>query len=494
MNLLKIDAAGGAGRINPNIYGHFAEHLGRGIYEGIWVGEDSAIPNTRGLRDDVVAALRRIKVPVLRWPGGCFADEYHWRVGVGPRAERPYIVNTHWGGVTENNHFGTHEFMDLCEMIGAAPYICGNVGSGTVQELQQWVEYITFAGGSPPADLRRANGRAEPWPLPYLGVGNENWGCGGNMRAEYYADLYRQFQTYVRNLSGNTVLKIAGGSHDADYHWTDVLMREATGHMGGLSLHYYTVAGPVWEQKGSATEFGEPEWFSAMRKCLYMDELVTRHGTIMDRYDPEKRVIMVVDEWGTWYDVEPGTNPGFLYQQNTVRDALVAGVTLNIFNNHCDRVGMANLAQTVNVLQALILTDGPRMITTPTYHVFDLYKEHQGAVLLPSRLDCPTYDFGGKQLPQVSATASRGASGDILITLCNLDPHHAAEIRCDMREAEIKEAHATVLTGERMQSRNTFEDPACVAPRLLEGIEVHGHSITLTLRPMSVTGVRVLVG
>ena len=316
------------GKINKNIYGHFAEHLGRCIYEGIWVGENSSIPNIKGFRSDVIEALKKIKIPVLRWPGGCFADEYHWTDGIGPKEARPCMVNTHWGGVIENNHFGTHEFLEFCELIGAEPYICGNVGSGTVREMQQWVEYITFDGKSPMTELRKANGRSEPWRLKYFGVGNENWGCGGNMRAEYYADQYRRYATYVRNFGDNKVYKIAGGASVDDYHWTEVLMREAGKQMDGLSLHYYTRVSKDWSIQGSATEFEEDEWFSVMQNALYMEELVTKHSNIMDKYDPEKKVGLIVDEWGTWFAVEPGTNPGFLYQQNTLRDALVAGIHL----------------------------------------------------------------------------------------------------------------------------------------------------------------------
>ncbi|HKO25732.1 MAG TPA: alpha-N-arabinofuranosidase [Chloroflexota bacterium] len=501
VNRIVIEADQGTDTINKNVYGHFAEHLGRCIYEGIWVGEDSRIPNTRGIRNDVVEALRRIKVPVLRWPGGCFADEYHWRDGVGPRAERPSMINTHWGGVTETNHFGTHEFLDLCAMIGAEPYICGNVGSGTVQEMQQWVEYITFDGASPMADLRRQNGRDEPWALPYFGVGNENWGCGGNMRPEYYADLYRRYQTYVRNLGGNRVFRIACGPNRDDYHWTEVLMREAAVRyipggnrivhlMDGLSLHYYTVPGSSWQAKGSATDFGEEEWFTTLRKCLHMDELIRRHATIMDRYDPERRVALVVDEWGTWYDVEPGTNPAFLYQQNTLRDALVAGLTLNIFNNHCDRVRMANIAQLVNVLQALILTDGAAMVTTPTYHVFDLYKPHQNAVLLPCALESDPYDVDGRQIPQISVSASRGGTGRIYLTLCNVDPHREADVRCELRGLTPREVMGSVLTANDMRAHNTFQDPGRVVPVPFEAVSCNRERLAVTLPPMSVVALR----
>jgi len=454
----------GKHRINKNIYGHFSEHLGRCIYGGIWVGEDSPIPNTDGIRDGVIEALRNIKIPVLRWPGGCFADEYHWKDGIGPKEKRKKMINTHWGGVVENNHFGTHEFMRLCELLGCEPYICGNVGSGTVQEMQEWIEYITFDGESPMANWRRENGREEPWRLKYFGVGNENWGCGGNMRAEYYADVYRRYQTYIRNFGENKVYKIACGPNAGDYHWTEVLMKEACRFMDGLSLHYYTVPGPSWQNKGSSTQFTEAEWFTTMKKTLYMEELITRHSTIMDKYDPNKRVGLIVDEWGTWYDVEPGTNPGFLYQQNTLRDALVAGINLNIFNNHCDRVQMANIAQTVNVLQSVILTEGEKMILTPTYHVFEMYKVHQDATLLPVALDSPSYEFGDDSIPQISASASKDDNGTIHMTLCNIHPHEDITINCELRGIVVRNVSGRILTASAMNEHNTFDEPERVKP------------------------------
>ena len=481
------------GIISEHIYGHFAEHLGRCIYEGIWVGEDSPIPNTEGFRNDVLEALQQIRIPVLRWPGGCFADEYHWKDGVGPRETRKRMVNTHWGGVVENNHFGTHEFLRLCELLECEPYICGNVGSGTVQEMQEWIEYMTFDGESPIADWRRRNGRDKPWKVKYFGVGNENWGCGGNMRPEYYADLYRQFQTYVRNFGENKVYKIAGGANDFNYNWTDVLMREAGRHMHGLSLHYYTVPG-VWKQKGSATDFEVNEWFATLRKALVMDELVTKHATIMDKYDPEKKVGLIVDEWGTWFDPEPGTNPGFLYQQNTLRDALVAGITLNIFNNHCDRVHMANIAQTVNVLQAMILTEGGRMIKTPSYHVFDLYKEHQGAELLDQHVVAKsTYQLGGESLPQVSLSASKGTDGRIRVTLCNLHHEQEAQVELTLRGIALTEAKVSgrIVTSEQMQAHNTFEEPERVQCAEFRNHKLNDGLLTTELPPMSVVSLTI---
>ena len=476
----------GTNIINRNIYGHFAEHLGRCIYEGIWVGPDSPIPNTRGIRNDVANALRALKIPVLRWPGGCFADEYHWKDGIGPREKRPSMINTHWGGVVENNHFGTHEFMDLCEQIGAAPYVCGNVGSGTVQEMMEWVEYMTSSADSPMANLRRQNGRAEPWKLPFFGVGNESWGCGGNMTPDYYADLYRRYNTFVKNYDrANPVTRFACGANGGDTNWTEVVMRDVGRRMQGLSLHYYTVP-RTWREKGSATRFDESEWHTTLRKALEMDDLVTRHGAIMDKYDPQKRIGMIVDEWGTWYDVEPGTNPGFLYQQNTLRDALVAAISLNIFNEHCDRVTMANIAQTVNVLQAMILTHKEKMVLTPTFHVFEMYSVHHDATLLPATISSRRYISQSQEVPQIHASASRDKAGRIHVTLANLNPNEAAEVACELAGLGGKKVSGRVLTAPAINSHNTFDNPDVVKPAPFSDCRVNDSGFTTTLPPKSV--------
>lgn len=487
---LIINADQGQHKISKYIYGHFSEHLGRCIYGGYWVGKESSIKNTRGIRDDIVAALRKIKVPVIRWPGGCFADDYHWKDGIGPLSERPSVVNTHWGGVTENNHFGTHEFLDLCEQIGCEPYICGNVGSGTVKEMKEWIEYITFNGKSPLADLRRKNGKEDPWKLRFFGVGNENWGCGGNMRPEFYADIYRRFQTYVRNYSGNRIYKIACGSYGENYEWTEVLMKRAGRYMYGLSFHYYTVPGG-WGNKNSATDFGEEEWFDTLDKALFIDELITRHSTIMDRYDPEKRVGMIIDEWGTWYEVEPGTNPSFLYQQNTLRDALVAGVSLNVFNQHCDRVYMANLAQTINVLQALIFTQDEKMILTPTYHVFDMYQVHQDAVLIPIQLDCSEYKNSQKSIPQISASASKTSRGEIHLSLCNLNPNESASLSCHLRGVNAETVTGKILTSDEITAHNTFQNPEKIKPSEFKGALLENNILRLNLPAKSVVVLKI---
>ena len=460
MNRIVVNAAEGKERISRHIYGHFSEHLGRCIYGGYWVGEDSSIPNVRGIRKDVVAALKKIKIPNLRWPGGCFADEYHWKDGIGKRSERPKMINTHWGGVTEDNSFGTHEFLDLCEQLGTEPYICGNVGSGTVQELSQWVEYCNFDGISPMAELRKKNGREKPWQVRFWGIGNESWGCGGNMTPEFYADNFRRYAVYVRK-SGNVVpYKIACGPSDSNYNWTKVLMEKTCGAKGnlidGLSLHYYTVPGE-WAHKGSATQFTEEEWLITMRKAYFMDELVHKHGTIMDEYDPKREVSIIVDEWGTWFDVEPGTNPGFLYQQNSLRDALVAGIHFNIFNNYAERIGMANIAQTINVLQSVILTEGAKMVLTPTYHVFDMYQVHQDALKLPVHVESDGCPLGFGSIPAISASASEDDNRKIHVSLTNIDPKNEQKVQLDIRGVSPKVSYSRIITSENMGDHNTFD-------------------------------------
>lgn len=475
-------------KVSKHIYGHFSEHLGRGIYEGLWVGEDSEIPNTNGIRNDVLEALRKIKVPALRWPGGCFADEYHWKDGVGPKESRKKMINTHWGGVIEDNSFGTHEFMMLCEMLECEPYICGNVGSGSVQEMSEWVEYITFDGESPMANWRRENGQEEAWKLKYFGVGNESWGCGGNMRPEYYADLYRRYQTFVRNYGDNRIYKIAGGANDFDFNWTEVVMKNAHSLMDGLSLHYYTIPGDFWLGKGSATDFTEEEWFETLKKALIMDELIRKHGAIMDKYDREKRIGMIIDEWGTWYDPEPGTNPFFLYQQNTIRDALVAAIHFNIFHKHSDRVHMANIAQMVNVLQAVILTKEEQMILTPTYHVFDMFKVNQDATLLDTVADVEEFKFGDESIPSISVSATKDQEENIHINLGCLNLHDKAETVIDVRGLNLDnyDIKGTILTASEMNAHNTFDNPENVKPAAFTSYEVAEGKLHLDIPAKSV--------
>ncbi|MFO7657820.1 MAG: alpha-N-arabinofuranosidase [Bacteroidales bacterium] len=472
--------------ISRHIYGHFSEHLGHCIYGGIWVGENSPIPNTRGIRNDVVAALKRLNIPNLRWPGGCFADEYHWMDGIGPRTERPKMVNTHWGGVVEDNSFGTHEFLDLCEQLGTEPYICGNLGSGTVEEMSKWVEYITFDGESPMANLRKQNGRNDPWKVKFWGVGNENWGCGGHMTAEYYADQYRRFATYCRNYGSNRLYRIAGGPNSADYRWMEVMMKNIPHNiMNGVSVHHYTVP-KTWRDKGSATQFDEEEYFTTIQKTLFMDELVSRHSAIMNQYDPGKRIGMMVDEWGTWYNVEPGTNPGFLFQQNTIRDAIVAAINLNIFNNHCDRVKMSNIAQTVNVLQAMIFTDNEKMVLTPSFYVYEMYKVHHDAALIPLSFSSPDYVLGDKKIPAINASASRNKNGVVHITISNADPNNSQNVAFEIRGSSVSSSTGIVLTANDLNAHNTFENPDVVKPADFKDIKLSKNTLTVKLPAKSV--------
>ena len=472
--------------IDRHIYGQFAEHLGHGIYGGVWVGPGSPIPNTRGYRNDVLAALRELNVPDIRWPGGCFADGYDWRDGVGPQAQRPVRVNTTWGGVDDPNSFGTDEFMDFTELVGADAYVAGDIGSAPPRDLSQWVEYITSPSQSRLAQVRRANGRDAPWKLPFVGVGNEVWGCGGNMRAEYAADVYRRYQTFVTAPTGEKIMKIASGPNGDDYAFTDVMMREAAKYMDGLSLHYYTIPTGEWAHKGSATDFGEDQYISTLARALKMDEIVARNSAIMDKYDPAKRVALVVDEWGVWTDVEPGTNPGFLYQQNSLRDALVAAVTLNIFHAHADRVRMANIAQMVNVLQAMILTDGPRMVLTPTYHVFDLYKGFQGATQLPVTLNTPTYSAAGFSVPAVQVSAARGVDGVVHVALVNLHPQSPLQIGLNFAGMTFSSATGKILTGPKINSVNTFDQPNTVHTIDFTAMQLSGDRLNVTLPAKSI--------
>lgn len=479
-----------ASRIDRNLYGHFSEHLGRCIYGGIFVGEDSPIANTNGIRSDVAEALRRIRVPVLRWPGGCFADEYHWKDGIGPRSARKKMINTNWGGVVEDNSFGTHEFMELCRQIGCEPYICGNVGSGTVQEMSEWVEYLNFDGVSPMADLRRQNGRDAAWGLQYLGVGNESWGCGGNMLPEYYAHLYRRYQTYTRRYGAHKLFKIACGPNGGDVAWTDTVMKMAGRMMDGLSLHYYTIPGESWQHKGSATEFDDREYYVTVQRALKMDELLTQHSAVMDRYDPEKRVALVVDEWGNWFDVEPGTNPGFLYQQNTMRDALTAAVNFNIFHKHSDRVRMANIAQMVNVLQSVILTDGDRMVLTPTYYIFEMFQPHRDARLVESAIETFPVGVGDAQVPDLSESASVDDDGRLTVTLCNLSLGESKPVHAIVKGLACRDVEGVILTAE-IHAANTFEKPETVHPAAFAGCKLTKTGFDTVLPPRSVVRLRL---
>ena len=473
--------------VSKYIYGQFAEHLGHGIYGGFWVDKDLAVEKQDRIRLDIVNALKKIKIPSLRWPGGCFADEYHWRDGIGPRDQRPRMVNTNWGGTTEDNSFGTHEFLELCSLLGTEPYMAANVGSGTVEEMSKWIEYTNSNSTSTVAEMRKKNGHPDPYKVTFWGIGNESWGCGGNMTPEFYANEYKRYAAFAKNYPGAPLKKIASGPNSDDYNWTEVIMKNIPNwDMWGISLHYYTVPTGDWGHKGSATKFDEKEYFETMERSLKMEELVTKHSAIMDKYDPKKNVALVVDEWGVWTDVEPGTNPGFLFQQNSLRDALIASTNLNIFNNHCDRVKGAALAQTINVLQSLILTDKEKMLLTPTYHVFDMYKVHQDAKYLPMQLTSPDYVSGDKKLPAINVSASQDAAGKVHISFTNLDLHKDIKISTILKDIKWKSVTGQILTSANITDINTFDKPNTISLKDFKGAKKDGDNLVVTLPAKSV--------
>ena len=484
--------------INRHIYGHFSEHLGRCIYNGgYWAGEDSPIPNVRGIRSDIVTAMKAIKVPNIRWPGGCFADDYHWMDGIGPKAERTPIVNVHWGGGLENNHFGTHEFMDLCEQIGCEPYICGNVGSGTVREMRDWVEYLTDDGQSPMAQLRRENGRDAAWTINMFGVGNENWGCGGFMTAQQYAQEFRKYATYVRNYKDMGkinwwqvpgMMKIAGGANAENTDWTETMMKSVPlPLMGGLSVHCYVKPG----DESNGVTFSDDSWYQTAANSYAKEALFRRNIEIMDQYDPEKRVAMAVDEWGIWVDNEPGTAPGYLYQQNTMRSALCAALMLHIFQKYADRIRIANIAQTINVLQAILLTEGGNMIKTPTYHVFDLLQGHQDGISIPVRWDTKPETLQ-KGLPHVDMSSSF-RERTLTVSLVNLSAEKEAVVYLEVRKANSVSASGRMIFG-KPTDHNTFADPTHVDTVSLKNIALHENNLSITLPPCAIASVTVQLG
>lgn len=486
-NKVVLDISNAKDTINKNIYGHFAEHLGNCIYGGFYVGENKAIPNRNGIRLDVLEALKKLKVPVLRWPGGCFADTYHWKDAIGPKTKRKPIENFTWGGVRENNAFGTHEFLDMCEWLGAEPYLAVNMGSGTVQEAVDWVQYVNHPNGtSYLTDLRQQNGRSKPWNVKYWGVGNESWDCGGHMTVDYYVNEFRKYATMMTSYNNTEGLfRIAVGPGTEDYNWTETVMSKTPAkRIDGLSVHHYSVIN--WSAKGSATEFSEEQYFKTMSEAWRMERFISRNSEVMDKYDPKKKVALIVDEWGGWYNVEPGSNPAFLYQQNTMRDAMIAGLSLNIFNNHCDRVRMANLAQTINVLQAVILTDKEKMILTPTYHVMEMYNVHQDAQLLPLTLRSPDYVYGTDKLPAVSVSASKDKEGLTHVSLVNIDASKSQSLSIDLRGATFTTVSGRILQSAKLQDFNTFNEPEKVKPAVFNGAKLNGSSVSLTLPPFSV--------
>ena len=506
---IEIDSSLANEVIEPEIYGQFAEHLGGCVYGGLWVGPDSDIPNLRGYRKDVLEALKNLKVPVLRWPGGCFADDYHWRDGIGPREGRPKTLNIHWGNVVDDNSFGTHEFLDLCELLGSEAYVAGNVGSGTVEEMREWVEYMTSDSNSALAHLRQKNGREMPWRVKFFGVGNENWGCGGNMTAQYYSDLYRRYATYVRDFSGNRITKVANGPSGRDIPFMDTLVRNAHEHADAFSMHYYVLPTYDWSNKGPALEFPEAEWFSVIQQSYQVEGLIDDYIAILDEVDPDNELALYVDEWGTWYDRAQDADSA-LYQQNTIRDAVSAALFLHAFHRHAERIKMGNIAQVVNVLQAMILTNDDRMLLTPTYHLFEMYNVHQGGRRIPLDFQSPLYtcsaavspppepanDFPDNVRPKVawtnqvnavSATASLAKDGMLHVSLVNVDPTHSQKVVLALRGKDIQTAKGRVLTSAQMDGHNTFDQPDVVRPQPISQLRVTNDKVEVALPARSVS-------
>lgn len=481
--VLTIERDAPIGTIKPEVYGQFVEHLGAQIYNGIWVGEDSEIPNTGGIRNDVFAALDALDIPVMRWPGGCYADLYHWRDGIGPRAERTPRVNVPWGGTAESNQFGTHEFFDLAERLGAKTYLNINLGTGTPAEAADWLEYITLDRHSALSAERRANGRDKPWRVDYLTIGNETWGCGGHMRPEYYADLYAHWMTFTKT-AGEQPKRVISGSHDANIAYSDELLENLKGKplSEGISLHFYTLPTQDWGDKGPGIGFGEDQWASTLKRTLEMDRLIREQVAMFDRHGMDADFGLYIDEWGIWVNTPEGAPA--LWQQNTIRDAVLAALNFNIFHAHANRVPMTNIAQMVNVLQAMILTDGPRMLLTPTYHAYHLYQPFQGATALPVMLEGPEYRHGELAFPALSASAAHAENGQLLVALVNADASRSHAVRFDAGNAES--ASARQLTGGAIDAHNTFDNPDQVTPRDI-AVEIEGGSATLELPPRSVT-------
>jgi len=496
---LSIDASKPGARIDRNLFGQFAENLGHGLYEGIWVGPDSPIPNTRGIRNDVVSALRELKVPNVRWPGGCFADQYHWRKGIGPREQRPATVNSAWGDVIDTNAFGTDEFMDFIQQIGSLPYVSVNVGSGTPQEAAEWLEYMTAAAPTALAKERAANGHPEPYKVGFLGLGNESWDCGGAMTPDYYVSQMKVYSRFVLNMNPaqrakDQMPKIAVGPGTPDTEWTEAVMKAWKKHtwawdINGVSLHWYTVP-DGWPPSTNSEKFGLDDYAKTLKSTLFMDEFLRKQEAVMDKYDPEKKVTISVDEWGAWHAPLAGSNPAFLVQQNSIRDAILASLNLNIFARHADRVRMANIAQMINVLQAMILTDKEKFVLTPTFFVFKMYVPFQDATFVPVSTDTGAITQGGISLPRIDAIAAKAADGKLLLEITNLDAENPVIIDADTNGLIAKSASAETLTGAAVDSINTFASPNTVVPKPT-AVKIQDGKLSLTVAPRSVTIVSI---
>jgi len=508
------------GRINPEIYGHFAEHLGGVVYGGIWVGEDSKIPNVGGIRKSLIDALQRIKPSVVRWPGGCFADSYNWRDGIGARGQRPRRTNF-WRDAGEwpkdvpdgpwnydNNQFGTNEFMRFCRLVGAQPYVAANVRSLTARDFYEWVEYCNSPPGTTTlADMRGSAGDREPFKVRYWGVGNESWGCGGNFTPEEYAAEYRRFTEWVPRY-GIEPAFIGAGPNSGDLDWsrrffTKMNERRALGRMWGWALHHYSwnVSGgrtTDWRQgKGDALNYPVDEWYELLREADRMESLITEHWSVMGEIDRQHRVKLVVDEWGAWY--RPGTemhNTHLLGQQSTMRDAVLAGLTLNTFNRHAEKVAMANVAQLINCLQSLFLANEDKFVTTPTFHVFDMYSPHQGAQSIRTICSAPrpSYTRNGQAGNTRGLSESASLSDKrLILTVANPEAAQSRVAEIVIRGAQVKSITGTVLAGKDIHAHNSASQPDAIRPVDVQTVVGRGGIFAHEFPPASVTKLQMML-
>ena len=472
---ITVHAAVEIGTIRPDLHGHFAEHLGSCIYGGLWVGPKSPIPNIRGFRTQAVEYLKAVGIPVLRWPGGCFADDYHWRDGIGPLDKRPKSVNIHWGNYVEDNSFGTHEFLDLCRLIGAEPYLAGNVGSGTPQELRDWVEYCNYPSGSSLSDERARNGSPEPFRVRCWGVGNENWGCGGRMTPEEYAGHYRRFATFVRPLGDTRPFLIACGPSGNNPDWSRRFMNSVDQRSlpHGFAMHFYS------NGRNEPTKFTVEALRDQLSSFARLEHGILQQRGLLDGYDPERRVQLLIDEWGVWDRMIPEEEKryGRLWQQITMRSAVAAALGLNVFHRQADKLYMCNIAQIVNVLHSLLLTEGDRCVRTSTYYAFDLLKPHRSKTAV-------RVETGDSSPLGLSVSASR-KDQDLVLTCVNPSHDTPLKVNCSLSGVTVSSAQARLLHHPDYNAANTFDAPGRIVPRE-HPVTATGSRLQLDLPPMSI--------
>jgi alpha-N-arabinofuranosidase len=507
------------GTISPNIYGHFLEHIGGVIYDGVWVGEDSKIANVNGIRKALIDEMRKIKAPVVRYPGGCFADSYNWRDGVGPADQRPRRTNF-WIEADadsspanhrfETNRFGTDEFMRFCKVVGCQPYLAANVRSLPAEAFTRWVEYCNSPRASTSmAELRAASGSAEPYDVRFWGVGNESWGCGGNFTAAEYAVEFRRYTTWLPKY-GKPLSLIASGPNSDDAQWTRGFFEEIAHKdkdlfesIFGWALHYYSwnlSRGRTqdWDEgKGDALKFDAQDWYEMLREGDHLESLIESNWLAMGEFDSAHKVKLVVDEWGPWYRAGSELTPGnFLEQTPTLRDAIFSAMTLNIFNRHPEKVSLASPAQLVNCLNSLYLAHEDRFCVTPVGHVFGMYAAHQGNQALRTIVSAPSVSYARDGKPASFWGLGCSASlrdKNLVLTIVNPHVSDPRETELVVRGANIRAATTTQLTASDIHSRNTFDHPGELTPQSRETVSTSGNKLTIQVPAASVTKVVITV-